>query len=172
MYRTEYRQDYANSLDMTFIFKREYNENGAKEFVSGFYYGRPNESGLEEFKDKNYIYLDNDYLEYEKEDLEKDIIMDINGIDIKDLDFTELAYYISVLQELKEDKAKEIMDNAEDKIKAELLEHIERSIEDFESEEIMKLREQYKDLCLCWSWNSGVIERTIKDDIEIEVWSD
>lgn len=172
MYRTEYRQDYANSLDMTFIFKREYNENGAKEFVSGFYYGRPNESGLEEYKNKNYIYLDKDYLKLEKEDLEKDTIMDINGIDIKDLDFNELDYYISVLQELKEDKAKEIVTNAEHKVKAELLKHIERSIEDFESEEIMKLREQYKDLCLCWSWNSGVVERNIKDNIKVEVWGE
>lgn len=172
MYRTEYRQEYANSLDMTFIFKREYNENGAKDIVSGFYFGRPNESGLEEFKDKNYIYLDNDYLEYEKEDLEKDTIMDVNGIDIRDLDFNELEYYISVLQELKEDKAKEIIDNAKTMIKDELLKYIEKNIEDFESDEIMKLREQYKDLCLCWSWNSGVIESSIKDNIEIEVWSD
>ena len=37
-------------------------------------------------------------------------IMDINGIDIKDLNFNELEHYISVLQELKEDKAKEIID--------------------------------------------------------------
>lgn len=172
MYRTEYRQDYANSLDMTFIFKREYNENGAKEIVSGFHYGRPNESGLNEFKDKNYIYLDKEYLELEKEDLRKDTIMDINGIDIRDLDFNELDYYISVLQELKEDKAKEVVADAENKIKAELLEYIERSIENFESDEIMKLRDQYKDLCLCWSWNSGNVENIIKDNIEIEVWSD
>lgn len=172
MFKTEYRQDYANSLDMTFIFKREYNENGAKEFVSGFYFGRPDESGLNEFKDKNYIYIDKEYLELEKEDLRKDTIMDINGIDVKDLNFNELEYYISVLQELKEDKAKEIIDNAKTMIKDELLKHIERSIEDFESDLIMELRDQYKDLCLCWSWNSGVVERNIKDNIEIEVWSD
>lgn len=68
-----YKQVFSKDLDMTFIFKREFDNNGCKEFVSGFYYGKPDKSGFEMFKDANFIYRDNDYLEIEKEDIKEEV---------------------------------------------------------------------------------------------------
>ena len=72
-----YKQVFSKDLDMTFIFKREFDNNGCKEFISGFYYGKPDKSGFEMFKDANFIYRDNDYLEIEKEDIKEEVMKEV-----------------------------------------------------------------------------------------------
>ena len=116
-----FKQVYSKDLDMTLIYERKREEKGLREQISGFYYGKPTLDGLEQFKDKNYIYRDEEWLEMEREDLVKGNLIDINGIDVKDLDFNELESVMNVLQEIKEEKAKKIISNAEDKIKEETL---------------------------------------------------
>ena len=56
MYRVEYEQDFCKSFDITVIRKLTYiGKQLIEEKISGFYYGSPDLTGLETFKEKNYI---------------------------------------------------------------------------------------------------------------------
>lgn len=55
-YEIHYEQDYCSYFDITIIRKiTSCNGVSIKEEISGFYYGEPDLSGLETFKEKNYL---------------------------------------------------------------------------------------------------------------------
>lgn len=60
-YEIHYEQAYCSYFDITIIRKFTLcNDVSIKEEISGFYYGEPDLSGLETFKEKNYLIMESE----------------------------------------------------------------------------------------------------------------
>ena len=85
------------------------------------------------------------------------------------MNLNELNNTIDFLQKLKKEEEKKQLEVLQIKIKEEMLKEIESVLMNFESDSIVKFKEETKKNA-CFSYNEYVIMERLKEILEVDVW--